>query len=124
MNTHPDDARPPALRQAAIGEQAWLAAAEEQLAARPNHSDFYALAGHLSPTLYTLMHLASTLRGQVSAYGDDRPIYDDTRAVDPHIRLSRAAEHLAQLRDALADAHRHTESYWSEISHIGVGVTP
>lgn len=123
MNTHDDDARPPAVRHAAIGEQAWRDAADAQLSAEPNHTDFYELAGSLSPTLIALMDVATILQQQVAHYGDGRVVYDDTRTVDPAQRLAQAADKLAALRTALFAAHAHTERYWSAIAHIGVEVT-
>lgn len=119
-----DDGRPPAVRHAQLGEEAWRAVAAAQLTASPNHSDFYDLAGCLSPTLYTLMDLANVLAHQVAGYGQDRPVYDDTRTVDPQARLARAAAELRAMRDALATARGHAERFWSEIAHVGVEVTP
>jgi len=124
MNSHPDNARPHVVRHAEIGEESWREVAGAQLTARPNHSDFYDLASCISPTLYSLMDLANVLAHQVSTYGDGRPVYDDTRTVDPAVRLAEAAEHLRAMRDALAVARDHAEGFWSEIAHIGVEVAP
>ena len=124
MNSHPDNARPHVVRHAKVGEEAWREVAVAQLTARPNHSDFYELAGCLSPTLYSLMDLANVLVHQVSTYGDGRRVYDDTRTVDPAVRLAQAAEQLRAMRDALATARGHAEGFWSEIAHIGVEVAP
>lgn len=88
-----------------------------QLVAPADHADFYAPASSIVPTLHLLQDLANVLRRQVAGY-------DDTRQVDPVVRLAEAAEHLALLRDALTGAQRQANLFWSSISHVGVKVQP
>lgn len=119
-----DDEHPPAARHAEAGAEAWQSAVHAQRSATPDHADFYALAAELVPTLYTLQDLANVLRRQVAGYAADRPIYDDTRTVDPSERLAEAAEALALTRDALAAAQVSANAFWSAIGHIGVEDVP
>jgi hypothetical protein len=111
---------PPAVSRAEVGEQAWAEVARLQRGAVAGHADFYALAAALVPTLYALEDLAQVLRAQVTRYGHGCGVYDDTRTVDPRVRLAQAAEHLARTRDALRAAQHHGNAFWSAISHIGV----
>lgn len=122
-NTRNDDARSPAVENAERGANAWAAVVHAQRSATPDHTDFYGLAAEIVPTLYTLQDLANVLRRQVAGYAQGRPVYDDTRSVDPTVRLAEAAESLALMRDALAAAQTSANAFWSAISHIGVEVT-
>lgn len=117
MNT---DEQSPAILRAEDGERAWAEVGRLQLDAVPDHGDFYALTAALVPTLCALQDVANVLRVQVAGYGEGRAVYDDTRSVDPAVRLAEAAEQLARTRDALAAAHHHANGFWSEISHIGI----
>lgn len=123
MSTAESEETRPAVASAEAGEQAWADAVRFQRWAAPDHADFYALAAAVVPTLYGLEDLANVLRQQVSRYAEGRRVYDDTREVDPAVRLADAAERLALMRDALATAHDHASGFWSAISHIGVEVT-
>lgn len=123
MSTAESEERRPALVSADAGEQAWADTVRFQRWATPDHADFYALAAAVVPTLYVLEDLANVLRQQVSRYAEGRRLYDDTREIDPAVRLADAAERLTSLRDALATAHEQANGFWSAISHIGVEVT-
>lgn len=118
------EAPPPALARAEAGAQAWHDAVLHQRAAEPDHADIYALTGEIVPTLSTLQDLANVLRAQVAGYGVHQGIYDDSRTVDPAVRLAEAAEYLALMRDALAAAYLHANAFWSAISHIGIEAQP
>lgn len=102
----------------------WQAAVAAQRVAVPDHADFYALAAEIVPTLHALQDLANVLRRQVTGYADGRAVYDDSREVDPVLRLAEAAGQLALLRDRLAAAQEHANGFWSAISHIGIEVQP
>lgn len=115
---------PRVVARAEAGEQAWAEAARLQREATPDHGEFYALAAALVPTLYALHDVTHVLRGQVADYGTGRAVYDDTRTIDPRVRLAQAAEQLTRTRDALAAAHHHANAFWSAISHIGVETEP
>lgn len=104
--------------------QEWQAAVTAQRVAIPDHAHFYALAAEMVPTLHALQDLANVLRRQVTGYADGRAVYDDSRQVDPVLRLAQAAEQLALLRDRLAAAQDYANGFWSAISHIGIEVQP
>ena len=122
MSEHEHSSR--AVRRAEAGAQAWADAARLQLVAAADHGDFYLLGAALVPTLYAVEDLAVVLRRQCAGYGRGRALYDDSGEVDPAVRLAAAAEHLARVRGALADAHRHANAFWSAIGHIGVQEQP
>lgn len=114
------DGRPRAVVYAERGQRGWQAAVETQVGTEPAHTDFYELAGLIAPTLSSLIDLANVLIGQVGSYHNGRPVYDDTRAVDPAARLAEAVGGLARMRAALADAYAQAQEFWGAISHIGV----
>ncbi|MHA6795925.1 hypothetical protein ACVGVM_20765 [Pseudonocardia bannensis] len=125
MNTHTNhhddtDDRPTAVRQAAAGAAAWRAVAHAQGTADADHSDFYAIAGELVDTLAAVAGLAEVLAWQVAGYADGRPVYDDSRAIDPRERLDAAAADLHELAARVREADRIVNTFWSRISHIGV----
>lgn len=113
------DEQPVTVARAEQGAEAWHDVARLQQATEPDHSSFYALAGEIVPTLYSLQDLANVLRRQVAGYGEGRSLYDDAGR-EPAVRLAEAVEHLALLRDALGAAQRHANDYWSAIGHVGV----
>jgi|GEM_PF-3384147 len=126
MNTyieHEQDDRPEAVQRAEVGAQAWRAAARHQLMAVPDHADFYSLGGDLVATLHALQDLSRVLDGQVQQYGQGRPVYDDTRTMDPQERLTAAAVELEALAAALGAATWSADRFWSAIGHVGVEVT-
>ena len=102
------------------GTAGWKDADLLQRWAAGDHGDFYALAAELDETLHALHGLAITLRSQVAQYGTGRALYDDTREIDPAVRLDFAAEMLGLLASELATAERHAAAFHSAISHIGV----
>jgi hypothetical protein len=109
-----------APEHAETAAQAWAEAVRAQRSAEPDHADFYAIGAELVATLHALQDMAALLRGQVAGYAHGRAIYDDSRTVDPVLRLAEAADLLAQLRDDLSPALQKANRYWSAISHIGV----
>ena len=125
---HEPDDRPEAVRQADAGAQAWRAVVHAQGSATADHSDFYALAGHLVDTLAAVESLARLLAGQVARYGEGQPdgqrVYDDSRTLDPGVRLHDAALDLGHLAEAAAHARGDADRFWSAISHIGVEDAP
>jgi len=126
--THEPDDHPEAVQQADAGARAWRAVVHAQQSATADHSDFYDLAGHLVDTLAAVESLARVLAGQVAGYGDAQPagqrVYDDSRTVDPGLRLNDAVLDLGHLADAAAVARGDADRFWSAIGHIGVEDTP
>lgn len=112
--------RPHAVQRAEAGTEAWCEAVRAQLAAAPDHADFYALAGEMVQTLRALDSLAGVVVRQVMGYGAGRAIYDD-EGNNPAHRLRSAALALAEVRDGLGRAERAANQFWSAIGHIGVG---
>ena len=113
-----------AAGRAERGTAAWEDAARLQRWATADHADFYAQAGEVVASLYALDDLAQVLGRQVAGYADTqrargRVVYDDTRRIDPMIRLVAAVEALADTRDALATATRAANEFWSAVGHIG-----
>ncbi|MBN9113178.1 MAG: hypothetical protein J0I34_30885 [Pseudonocardia sp.] len=113
----------PAVRQAEAGAQAWRAVVHAQGSADPEHADFYAIAGELVDTLAAVAALAEVLARQVEQYGEGRPVYDDSRVVDPHELLYAAAADMHELAVRAREADRVVNTFWSRISHIGVDNT-
>jgi hypothetical protein len=125
MSTLDDgDTRPRAVRSAEAAATAWAETVQHQQQAIPRHADFYALAGELVATLYSLDDLTVVLAAQVGAYGQGRAVYDDTRAVDPAARLAEAVQRLRDVRAALEPAAAEANAFWSAIGHIGVEEAP
>ena len=117
-------AGPQAVARAEVGCEAWRDAVRMQVWATPRHADFYVFAGYVSRTLRAMDDLTVILARQVEAYPTGRRVFDDTRTVDPIVRLGMALEYLAGLRTALVTADREANAFWSEISHIGVDPDP
>ncbi|GAA4886395.1 hypothetical protein ACFQ34_21545 [Pseudonocardia benzenivorans] len=118
------DERPEAVRQAAAGARAWRATVHAQGTAQLDHADFYGIAGELTYTLAAVAALAEVLAWQVAGYGEGRPVYDDSRVVDPRERLDAAAADLHELAARVREADRVLNTFWSRISHIGVQTAP
>ena len=118
------DERPPAMRSADTAAMAWAEAVRQQQSAPASHADFYALAAELVATLNVLDDLSVIVAGQVGRYGQGRTLYDDTRTVDPALRLGEAAEALSRVHAALGTTATAANEFWNAISHIGVEVTP
>jgi hypothetical protein len=119
-DTGPDAGRDSAAVRAERGSAGWEDAVRLQRWATPNHADFYALAGEIVATLSALDDLADVVHHQVSRYGQGRRLYDDTRQVDPGVRLVEAAGELADLREQLQAAQAPANRFWSTVGHIGV----
>ncbi len=116
--------RPPAVVAAEAGAESWRTAVNAQRTARPEHGDFYALAGELVATLRALSSLTGLLAKQVAGYGAGRVLRDDAGA-DPAARPADAAALLALVRRDLDRAERAANRFWSQISHIATEeVTP
>ncbi len=115
----PAQDRPGAVVLAEAGARAWRRVVAAQRAARPDHGEFYALAGELVDTLGALRALAGVLGDQIAGYGSGRVLYDDDGA-DPGARLSVAARDLAVMAVALSGVEVLAGDCWSEIGHIGV----
>lgn len=114
-----DDQRPPALDRAADGTDGWEQAVRFQRQATPDHADFYALAGEIVATLHALDDLTEILSRQVAGYAEGRPVYDDTRTVDPAARLGEATALLRDTRAGVRAAALASNRFWSAIGHIG-----
>jgi hypothetical protein len=110
-----------AVARSVAGTEGWEDAVRLQRWARPDHADFYALAGELVATVQALEDLTHILHRQVTGYGHGRRLYDDTRgAVDPAVRLTAAAAELTLLGQVLATGQGPANRFWSAIGHIGV----
>lgn len=114
------DGRAKAVFYAGRAQRAWQTAAAAQREATPAHSDFFDLAGLIAPALSSLMDLINVLIEQVGDYDRGRAVYDDTRTLDPVVRLAEAVSELRSLRGSLAGAYAGTQGFWSQIAHIGV----
>jgi hypothetical protein len=115
-----ENERPHAVQRAKAGAEAWREVVRAQLAAAPDHADFYALAGEMVETLRVLDSLAGVVARQVIGYGTGRAVYDDAGS-DPAHRLRSAVLALAEVRDGLARVERAANQFWSAIGHVGVG---
>lgn len=122
-----DDERPDAVSHAEVGATAWRAVVLAQQSATPDHADFYALAGSLFEALVAVESLARVLARQVAGYadtvagsGEGFVVYDDSREVDPELRLYAAQERLDHLAATVATAGRRLDEFWNAIGHIGV----
>jgi hypothetical protein len=118
-----DEQRSPALDRAAEGTGGWEQVVRHQRHATPDHADFYALAGEIVTTLHALDDLTEVLSDQVAGYAEGRPVYDDTRTVDPAARLAEAAALLRDTRKGLRAAVVPANRFWSAIGHIGTETT-
>src|SRR5690242_7165832 len=118
-----DASQDTAVGRAEWGASAWEDAVRLQRWAAADHADFYTLAGEVVRTLDALDDLARVLGRQVGGYGQGRAVYDDTREVDPRVRLTDAVAELAQLSNALFVGERAANRFWSAIGHIGVDPT-
>jgi hypothetical protein len=125
MNTTDDSTRSDtAGSRAEAGTTAWEDAVRLQRWATPDHADFYVLAGEMVATLSALDDLAYMVGRQVAGYAAaqqarGRRVYDDTRQIDPMVRLASAVEALAEGREALSVATRSVNEFWSAVGHIG-----
>ena len=125
MNTTDDSTRrDTAAGRAEAGTAGWEDAVRLQRWATGDHADFYALAGEMVATLSALDDLAQVLGRQVAGYADTqqargRSVYDDTRQINPRVRLADAVEALADSREALSVATRSVNEFWSAVGHIG-----
>lgn len=102
------------------GASAWRAAVHAQLAAEPDHSDFYVLAAHLIDSLASARSLSGVLQQQVERYGTGRGLYDDSGTVDPRERLELALLELEEVGVALDETLQYLNRFQSAIGHIGV----
>jgi hypothetical protein len=91
----------------------------EQLAAEPDHVDFYALAGELVDTLRSVESLVGVLSRQVAVYSEGRVLRDDAGG-DPAARLVAAVVELDSVRVLVSGAERSANRFWSEIGHVAV----
>lgn len=115
-----DDTRPAALVRAEVGTESWREAVRRQRSATLDHADFYALAGEIVTTLHALDDLAKLLGEQIVRYPQGRTLYDDTRDVDPLVRLDDAAAAIHAARRAIVTASHAANRFWSLLGHIGV----
>src|SRR4051812_29403458 len=88
-----------AILDTAVGRAEWAASAWEdavrlQRWAPADPAHFYTLAGEVVRTLDALDDLARVLGRQVAGYAQGRAVYDDTREVDPRVRLTAAVVEL------------------------------
>lgn len=123
-STDNGDEQAPAVLRAVQGADAWDAVARLQQRAVADHGEFCALAAEVVTTLAALENLARVLSPQVAGYATSqqavgRAVYDDSRTVDPAVRLVEAGTHLDGARLALGVAYRSANAFWSAIGHIG-----
>lgn len=118
-----DKYRATAVGHAQVGAEEWEQVVRAQRHADAEHADFYALAGEIVTTLHALEDLTGVLTRQVDGYAQGRPVYDDTRTVDPAARLAEATALLRDTRTGLCAAALAANRFWSAISHIGVEAT-
>ncbi len=118
-----DDKRPAALVRAEVATESWREAVRRQRSATLDHADFYALAGEIVTTLHALDDLAKLLGEQVVRYPQGRTLYDDTRNVDPLVRLDDVAAEIHSARVAIVTASQAANRFWSLIGHVGVEVS-
>ncbi len=118
-----DHQHPTATSRAAEGTDGWEQAARHQRHAAADHADFYALAGEIVTTLHALEDLTGVLSRQVAGYAEGRPVYDDTRTVDPAARLAEATALLRDTSTGLRAAALAANRFWSAIGHIGTETT-
>jgi hypothetical protein len=109
----------PAITAAEAGAAAWREAVHAQLAAEPDHSEFYAVTAEVVDTLRSLSGMADVLGRQVAGYGEGRELRDDAGA-DPAERLADAGAELEMARQAVECAERAVNRFWSQIGHIGI----
>lgn len=128
MNATPptpaDDERPLALVRAEEGTDAWSDVARYQRWTSPDHAGFYTLAGELVSTLHAFEDLTGVLVDQVAGYAIGRTLYDDTRGVDPAVRLTDALTQLRAARAGLRVTATAINEFWSSVGHVGVEVAP
>jgi hypothetical protein len=113
------DIRPPAVAAAQRGAGAWRDAVHAQLAATPDHGDFFDIACELVQTLRSLESLAGVLGRHVAGYGQGRVLRDDA-GEDPANRLAEASHHASNLAKHLAAAERTANQFWSAVGHIAI----
>ena len=128
-STDHDDEQAPAVLRAGGGTDAWEKAARLQQGAVPDHGEFYALAAEVVSTLAALEDLTRVLGPQVAGYVASqrtagRAVYDDSRTLDPAVRLAEAVAALDGTRLALGAAYQSTNAFWSAIGHIGSTFDP
>ncbi|MCO1658893.1 hypothetical protein [Pseudonocardia humida] len=115
-----DDLSPSAAVAASeTGSAAWREAVHAQLAAEPDHSEFYAVTAEVVDTLRSLSGMADVLGRQIAGYGQGRTLRDDAGA-DPAERLADAGAELEMARQAVDCAERAVNRFWSQIGHIGI----
>jgi hypothetical protein len=117
MSTYDEGSAAVALAEA--GAVAWRQAVHDQLAARADHGDFYALAGEVVDTLRSLSGLMGVLDRQVAGYGPGRVLRDDA-GTDLADRLADAGAELVLARQAVERAEQAVNRFWSQIGHIAV----
>lgn len=124
MTGHRHDETAPAVARAEAASEAWRAAARHQREAVADHADFYALAGEMTTTLRALDDLLRVLRRQISGYGDDRCLYDDTGRISAVGRLQEAVSAIEVAQTRLAETDAQVNAFWSAIGHIGLRHAP
>lgn len=85
----------------------------------PCHEDLYAWGWALSDLSAHLASVAVLLEHQVSDY-PARWVLRDDAGMDPELRISRCACHLAELAGALGTAGQLARPYHNEMSHVAV----
>lgn len=118
------DEQAPAVLRAVEGADAWDTVARLQQRAVADHGEFCALTAEVVTTLAALENLVGVLGPQVAGYAASqravgRVVYDDSRTVDPAVRLVEAGAQLDGARLALGTAYRSANAFWSAIGHIG-----
>lgn len=88
-----------------------------------HHEDFARWGSALTELTGSLALVCRILDGQITHYGDERVLSDDTGG-DPYERIGEMRRHLAALDMALTEASVQAQAYRDASRHLGVDVDP
>lgn len=98
-------------------------AARRQRRAPRHHQDFASWGSALTELLGSLALTCRLLNEQITHYGDDRVLSDDTGG-DPYQRIGEMRRYLAALDMALTEASVQAQAYRDASRHLDVEVDP
>lgn len=98
-------------------------AAGSQGRAAGHHEDFARWGSALTEITGSLALVCRTLDGQITHYGDERVLSDDTGG-DAYDRIGEMRRHLSALDMALTEASVQSQAYRDASVHLGVDVDP